>query len=104
MTALYGKDANWGRILCATGYSLISEPGSSVNEVPEINPEKTSVSFIPPDGSAELKLLVNGEPEVVDEARAAEILEFEDVELLVSLGTGETSATYWTCDYSHEYM
>ncbi|KAK4103811.1 DNA replication factor C-like protein [Parathielavia hyrcaniae] len=103
-TALYGKDANWGRILCATGYSLISEPGQPINEVPEITPEKTNVSFIPTDGTAELKLLVNGEPEKVDEARAAEILELEDLEILVRLGMGDKQATYWTCDYSHEYM
>ncbi|KAG7288768.1 hypothetical protein NEMBOFW57_005125 [Staphylotrichum longicolle] len=103
-TALYGKDANWGRILCATGYSLISEPGQPVNDVPEIAPEKTNVSFIPTDGTAELKLLVNGEPEKVDEARAAEILELEDLEILVRLGQGDKQATYWTCDYSHEYI
>ncbi|KAK0719956.1 DNA replication factor C-like protein [Lasiosphaeris hirsuta] len=103
-TALYGKDANWGRILCATGYSLISEPGMPINDVVDIIPEKTNVSFIPSDGSAELKLLVNGEPEQVDEARAAEILELEDLEILVRLGTGDKEATYWTCDYSHEYM
>ncbi len=58
-----------GRILCATGYSLISEPGQPINDVPEIAPEKTNVSFIPTDGTAELKLLVNGEPEKVDEVR-----------------------------------
>ncbi|KAH7033495.1 DNA replication factor C-like protein [Microdochium trichocladiopsis] len=103
-TALYGKDANWGRILCATGYSLISEPGQAVNEVESIVPEKTNVSFIPADGSKELKLLIDGEPEMVDEARAAEILEHEDLEILVRLGTGNKEATYWTCDYSHEYM
>ncbi|KAH7633323.1 DNA replication factor C-like protein [Sordaria sp. MPI-SDFR-AT-0083] len=103
-TALYGKDANWGRILCATGYSLVSEPGLPVNDIPEVVPEKTNVSFIPTDGTAELKLLVNGEPEQVDEARAAEILELEDLEILVRLGTGDKQATYWTCDYSHEYM
>lgn len=85
-TALYGKDANWyvisvllavtfpnadtnirGRILCATGYSLVSEPGMPTNDVPAIDPERTNVSFVPSDGSAELKLLVNGEPEQVDE-------------------------------------
>jgi glutamate N-acetyltransferase/amino-acid N-acetyltransferase len=103
-TALYGKDANWGRILCATGYALVSEPGEPVREVSEIVPERTSVSFVPADGSAELKLLVDGEPESVDEARAADILEFEDLEILVKLGTGDARATYWTCDYSHEYM
>ncbi|KAI1340938.1 hypothetical protein F5Y15DRAFT_378375 [Xylariaceae sp. FL0016] len=103
-TALYGKDANWGRILCATGYSQISEPGLPENDVAEIIPEKTNVSFIPTDGSPELKLLVNGEPETVDESRAAEILELEDLEILVRLGTGSEQATYYTCDYSHEYI
>lgn len=103
-TALYGKDANWGRILCATGYSQISEPGQPINEVPDIVPENTSVSFIPSDGSPELKLLVNGEPETVDEVRAAEILEHEDLEILVRLGGGKEEAVYWTCDYSHEYI
>ena len=47
----------------------MSEPGEPVNEVAEITPEKTSVSFVPTDGSAELKLLINGEPEQVDEVR-----------------------------------
>ena len=103
-TALYGKDANWGRVLCATGYALVSEPGTPETETPEVAPERTSVSFVPADGSPELQLLVNGEPEAVDEARAAEILEFEDLEILVKLGTGDAEATYWTCDYSHEYM
>lgn len=103
-TALYGKDANWGRILCATGYSQISEPGMPETEVPEIIPEKTSVSFIPSDGSPELKLLVNGEPEAVDEVRAAEILALEDLEIVVRLGGGKEEAVYWTCDFSHEYV
>lgn len=111
-TALYGRDANWGRILCATGYSLLSEPGSSASVAQAADqaadavvvPDKTSVSFIPTDGSAELKLLVNGEPEAVDEARASEILQAEDLHILVRLGTGDKEAKYWTCDYSHEYM
>lgn len=92
-TALYGKDANWGRILCATGYSGVNG----------VVPEKTNVSFVPTDGSAELKLLVNGEPENVDEARASEILEHEDLEIRVDLGTGKgAEAAYYTCDFSHE--
>ncbi|MCJ1480385.1 hypothetical protein MMC06_000540 [Schaereria dolodes] len=96
-TALYGKDANWGRILCAVGYT----PGTS----PEtIIPAKTSVSFVPVDGSAELKLLVNGEPEAVDEERAAKILESEDLEIRVDLGSGKEEASYWFCDFSHEYI
>jgi glutamate N-acetyltransferase/amino-acid N-acetyltransferase len=60
-----------------------------------------SVSFVPQDGSRELSLLVNGEPEKLDEARAAEILKSEDLEIKVRLGLGKESATYWTCDFSH---
>ncbi|KAI4131620.1 MAG: hypothetical protein LQ338_001134 [Usnochroma carphineum] len=98
-TALYGKDANWGRILCAIGYTDGLSPGVVV-------PEKTSVSFVPTDGSEALKLLVRGEPEVVDEARAGRILEEEDLEILVDLGGGEEGkgreeASYWFCDFSH---
>ncbi|QGI94025.1 hypothetical protein CEK26_007094 [Fusarium fujikuroi] len=103
-TALYGKDANWGRVLCATGYALISPPGQPVNDVPEITPERTNVSFVPTDGSAELKLLVDGEPEQVDEKRASEILAMEDLEIVVRLGTGDKSAVHYTCDFSHDYV
>jgi glutamate N-acetyltransferase/amino-acid N-acetyltransferase len=130
-TALYGKDANWGRILCAIGYA----PGiMDSREVPlhnviahsttgarnffnkkpyePVRPENTSVSFVPADGSEELKLLVRGEPEVVDEERAKQILEMEDLEILVKLSDvkGKEDAgsaveeVFWTCDFSHEYV
>jgi len=46
---------------------------------------------------------VNGEPEAVDEARAAEVLAHEDVEIVVRLGGGREEAVYWTCDFSYEY-
>ncbi|POS87650.1 Arginine biosynthesis bifunctional protein ArgJ 1 beta chain, partial [Erysiphe pulchra] len=97
-TALYGKDANWGRIICAVGYSQISEPCQSICGEGEVIPEKTSVSLIPSDGSPELRLLLNGEPELVNEDRAAEILQHQDIEILVSLGLGKEQATFWTCD------
>jgi len=85
---------SWGRVLCAVGYaSPLSNP---------INPDTISVSFVPSDGSEPLKLLVNGEPEQVDEVRAKEILEKEDLEIKVSLGSeGKESAQYYTCDLSH---
>ena len=94
-TALYGRDANWGRILCAIGYT--ADLGDGV-----VIPERTSVSFIPADGSKELKLLVNGEPVDFDEARASQILEMEDLEIKVDLGTGQKTGNYWFCDFSHE--
>ncbi|KAF9925478.1 hypothetical protein BGZ65_007720 [Modicella reniformis] len=93
-TALYGQDANWGRILCAVGYSGVKE----------IDPKKVSVSFIPTDNSTPLKLLVNGEPEQVDEERASEILKMEDLEIRVELNLGTEKTAYWTCDLSHEYI
>ncbi|KAF2756122.1 Arginine biosynthesis bifunctional protein ArgJ beta chain [Pseudovirgaria hyperparasitica] len=98
-TALYGKDANWGRILCATGYTDGLPAGTIV-------PEQTSVSFIPSDGSEKLNLLVRGEPEKVDEERAKQILEMEDLEIEVKLREqeGGEEAVYWTCDFSHEYV
>lgn len=60
-----------------------------------------SVSFIPTDGSAPLPLLINGEPEKVDEVRAKEIVSAEDLEIRVELGQGSESAKYWTCDFSY---
>lgn len=133
-TALYGKDANWGRILCAIGYapgimnsshlrvkdlqiaqqSRDSRLPANFVHVPQVKPSRTSVSFIPADGSEELKLLVRGEPEQVDEERAKQILEMEDLEILVRLEDGEQrhivpepmvhEAVFWTCDFSHEYV
>ncbi|KAH8111074.1 arginine biosynthesis protein ArgJ [Phellopilus nigrolimitatus] len=95
-TALYGEDANWGRILAATGsLSSLSTP---------LDPERISVSFVPTDGSAALPLLVAGEPCGVDEVRAKEILSGEDLEIRVELGLGKESARYWTCDFSYEYV
>ncbi|KIX09692.1 glutamate N-acetyltransferase/amino-acid acetyltransferase [Rhinocladiella mackenziei CBS 650.93] len=101
-TALYGKDANWGRILCAIGYT----PHLSAETVA---PNRTNVSFVPAPSSKSadegvLKLLVNGEPQAVDEVRAARLLEDEDLEIDVDLGTGSEEARYWFCDFSHEYV
>jgi len=129
-TALYGKDANWGRILCAIGYAPgimesrevpLSYPIAEgvprgQSRFPKINynpvkPEQTSVSFIPADGSKELDLLVRGEPQEVDEERAKQILEMEDLEILVDLndrpdnpGPRKVEEVFWTCDFSHEYV
>ncbi|CAG8611287.1 9081_t:CDS:2 [Funneliformis mosseae] len=93
-TALYGQDANWGRILCAVGYAGVSS----------VIPGKVSVSFVPTDGTAPLRLLTLGEPENVDEARASEILAMEELEISVNLDIGNQEAKMWTCDYSHEYI
>ena len=56
---------------------------------------------MPSDGSKPLPVLVNGEPENVDERRASEILSAEEFEVKVDLGCGSEKATYWTCDLSY---
>lgn len=99
-TALYGQDANWGRILCAIGYAKL-------DNLKSLNVDKINVSFIATDNSEprELKLIVNGVPQLeIDEARASEILALNDLEVLVNLGTGTEEAQFWTCDLSHEYV
>lgn len=123
-TALYGKDANWGRILCAIGYADRIMPGTQRLPTDERDrraiqikiktlPSQTSVSFVPADGSDQLKLLVRGEPQSVDEERAKEILEMEDLEIFVNMcdrdkepshADGVREAKVWTCDFSHEYV
>lgn len=100
-TALYGKDANWGRILCAVGYTN----GVSAEA---LLLERMSVSFVPTDGTPPLLLLVRGEPQNPDESRAAQILAHEDLEICVDLGAGAddggAEASYWFCDFSHGYV
>lgn len=110
-TALYGKDANWGRILCAIGYApgIMNTPDWPVGKPRPVLHRKTSVSFIPADGSKALEVLVGGEPQEIDEARAKEVLEMEDIEIFVQLhgesfGQKKFQAVHWTCDLSHDYV
>ncbi|WWC88712.1 glutamate N-acetyltransferase/amino-acid acetyltransferase [Kwoniella dendrophila CBS 6074] len=99
-TAMYGEDANWGRILCAVGYAPL-EPNP-------ISPNQVSVTFIPSSNLSNkepLKLLINGEPHPnIDEERASEILKEEDLEIEIDLGNGQEESKVWTCDFSHEYV
>lgn len=100
-TALYGQDANWGRILCSVGYSAAGRHGV-------VDPSKVSVSMRPGKGNSltsdVLPLLANGEPVPLDEVHASKILAQEDVEIVVDLGLGPERAVMWTCDFSHEYV
>jgi glutamate N-acetyltransferase/amino-acid N-acetyltransferase len=90
--ALNGADANWGRVLCAVGYS--QPPGF------QVDPATVSVTFKDADGQS-LELLVNGEPRAeFDEAKAKEMLEKDEIIIQVQMGQGQESATYYTCDLS----
>ena len=107
-TGIYGKDPNWGGVLAALGYSLI---GTEYAGKGIIVPEMTSVSFVPVDGGPQLKFLDKGLPAKVDETRAKEVMEQEDVEVVVDLrddGRAEErdveEAEYWTCDLTHDFV
>ena len=86
-TALYGADANWGRILSAVGNSGIN-----------FCPEKVMIKI------GDLHLLNPGYDSNFDESIAKEILEKKDVDITVELNEGDASTTWWTCDFSEQYV
>jgi len=96
-TALYGGDANWGRILAAAGYS-----GA------EFQPEDAELwvtggpntdSFLPL-----LHLVSQGMPQDYDEAEATKRFAQPELQIKLQLGSGPGQAIMWTCDLSHEYV
>lgn len=89
--AMFGADANWGRVLCAIGYS-----GALVDA------EKIDVSFRSNKG--EILVCKNGAGVDFSEEKAKEILLENEIEILVSLNSGEFSSTAWGCDLTYEYV
>ncbi|MCQ2562698.1 MAG: bifunctional glutamate N-acetyltransferase/amino-acid acetyltransferase ArgJ [Alphaproteobacteria bacterium] len=89
--AIFGSDANWGRILCAIGYS-----GAKL----DVN--KIDVSFKSNKGSIEV--CKNGSGVDFSEEKAKEILLEDEIEILVSLNSGTNSATAWGCDLTYDYV
>ena len=90
-TAVYGQDANWGRVICAAGYS-----GAPVD------PNRLSLWMENDVGS--LHLVTRGMPFETDEATAARILAADEVTFRLDLGLGTAQTTVWTCDLTHEYV
>ncbi|HLS67355.1 MAG TPA: bifunctional ornithine acetyltransferase/N-acetylglutamate synthase [Pseudogracilibacillus sp.] len=86
-TAVYGADANWGRIIAAVGYSGV-----------EINPETIDISL----GS--LQLLKQSEPVAFSEEEATNYLENDEVKITVHLHDGEASGKAWGCDLTYDYV
>ena len=89
--AVFGHDANWGRILCAMGYS-----GA------EFDPEKVDLYF--KSSAGELKIIENGVALDYSEEKATEILSMPEVTAIADLGQGEETATAWGCDLTHGYI
>ena len=89
--AIYGKDANWGRILCAMGYS-----GAA------FDPLKVDISFESKKGS--LAIVKDGVATDYSEDAATEILSEDAVTAVIDIRSGEEAATAWGCDLTHEYV
>ncbi len=89
--AFFGRDANWGRILCAMGYS-----GAF------FTPEKTSVAFSNAAGSIEV--FHEGVPLDFDESKAKLILSEKETLISVQLADGTAEGTAWGCDLTYDYV
>ena len=86
-TALYGQELNWGRILCAVGYSKVS-----------FNPDEVALSI------NNIPIFRKGKPVSSTRAKAEKAIKERDLVIEVILTEGSESATVWTCDFSHEYV
>ena len=89
--AMFGADANWGRVLCAIGYS-----GADV----DVN--KIDVAFRSEAG--EIAVCENGAGIEFSEEIAKEILLKDEIEILVALNDGGYSSTAWGCDLTYDYV
>lgn len=89
--AMFGSDANWGRVLCAIGYS-----GANV----DVN--CIDVSFASKKGR--IDVCQNGAGIEFSESTAKEILLEEEIEVLIDLKAGSASATAWGCDLTYDYV
>jgi glutamate N-acetyltransferase/amino-acid N-acetyltransferase len=86
-TAIAGEDANWGRILCAAGYSGV-----------RFDPERVQICI------GELQVCRNGTGLAFDERLAKRILSQREICILLNMNMGEATSTMWTCDLTKEYI
>ena len=89
--AMFGADANWGRVLCAIGYSKAP-----------VDVNKIDVSFKSAKG--EIPVCKNGAGIEFSEEKAKEILLEEEIEIIINLNSGNSTATAWGCDLTYEYV
>ena len=89
--AMFGADANWGRVLCALGYS-----GA------EMDISKIGVEFESLAGR--ITVCENGAGIEVDEDKATQILTEDEIAIIVTLGDGQAEATAWGCDLTYDYV
>ncbi|MCL2166503.1 MAG: bifunctional glutamate N-acetyltransferase/amino-acid acetyltransferase ArgJ [Clostridiales bacterium] len=85
--AIYGKDANWGRVLCAMGYS-----GAG------FDPAIVDLYL------GDIQMMEKGSALIFDEAKALDYLDNTDIRILAQLHQGEERAVAWGCDLTHDYV
>lgn len=90
-SAMFGADANWGRVLCAIGYA-----GADVDVM------KVDVAFRSKKG--EILVCKNGAGVEFSEEKAKEILLESEIEVLIGLGDGDGQAVAWGCDLTYDYV
>ena len=89
--AIFGHDANWGRILCAMGYSGV-----------QFDPEQVDLFFESKAGK--LKIIENGVAVDYSEEKATEILSQPEVTAVADIKMGDATAVAWGCDLTFEYV
>ncbi len=89
--AMFGADANWGRVLCAMGYSKAP-----------FRPECVDVAFASAAGT--IQVCKAGEGLDFDEELAKKVLSQSEVEILVNVNEGEHAVTAWGCDLTYDYV
>jgi glutamate N-acetyltransferase/amino-acid N-acetyltransferase len=89
--AIFGEDANWGRVLCAMGYS-----GAQFDPL--------GVTIVFRSDAGEIKLMDSGKPIIFDENKAAKILAEHKIYIDMHLSEGRQSATAWGCDLTYDYV
>ena len=89
--AIFGADANWGRVLCAMGYS-----GA------EFDPDKVDVHFT--SAAGDIAVCREGRGLSFDEDLAKKILTEHDIGINITMGEGEAKCTCWGCDITYDYI
>lgn len=89
--AIFGEDANWGRILCAVGYA---QADFDINKVDVDLKSKNGI----------ISVCKNGTGIEFSEEKASEILSADEIYVLINLNDGNESATAWGCDLTYDYV
>ena len=89
--AIFGADANWGRVLCAMGYSGV-----------EFDPDSVSIAF--ESGAGRVVVCENGRGLQFDEKTAKKILSEHDITIDIIMRAGEAECVCWGCDITYDYI